>query len=103
MLLKACLNGNRRPDEHSALPLSPHELADDAQRVVAAGAHALHIHPRSGSGELSLAASDVAAALLAVRERCPGIPVGVSTSIYIEADQDRHLQLLRGWTIQPDF
>jgi uncharacterized protein (DUF849 family) len=103
MLLKACLNGNRRPDEHPALPLSPHKLADDAQRVVAAGAQALHIHPRSSRGELSLATSDIAAALLAVRERCPGVPIGVSTSIHIEADPDRRLQLLREWTIQPDF
>src|SRR5215468_1200771 len=47
MLLQACLNGSRTPGEHPALPISPLELARDAQRVIAAGAHALHIHPRN--------------------------------------------------------
>ncbi|MBV9708567.1 MAG: 3-keto-5-aminohexanoate cleavage protein, partial [Chloroflexi bacterium] len=84
MLLKACLNGSRLPGEHPALPLTPQELARDAQLVVAAGTHALHIHPRSTNGEQSLAARDIAAALTAIREHCPGISVGVSTAIWIE-------------------
>ena len=79
MLLQACLNGSRTPGEHPALPISPLELARDAQRVIAAGAHALHIHPRNPQGEQSLAQEDIAAALIAIHEHCPGIPVGVST------------------------
>lgn len=44
MLIKACLNGSRKPGEHPALPLTPEELACDAKSVVAA-AWALHVHP----------------------------------------------------------
>ncbi|GAC1370313.1 MAG: 3-keto-5-aminohexanoate cleavage protein [Ktedonobacteraceae bacterium] len=103
MLLKACLNGSRTPGEHPALPLTPQELAHDAQLVVAAGARALHIHPRSASGAQSLAARDIAAALTAVRAHCPAIPVGVSSTLWIEPDVQRRLQLIQGWTVQPDF
>jgi uncharacterized protein (DUF849 family) len=78
-------------------------LAHDAQLVVAAGAQALHIHPRSANGEQSLTAQDIAAALTAIREHCPGIPVGVSTAIWIEPDVQRRLQLIQEWTVQPDF
>ena len=80
MLLQACLNGSRTPGEHPALPITPQELAQDAQRVVAAGACALHVHPRNVQGEQSLEAQDMAAALIAIRERCPGIPVGVGSA-----------------------
>ena len=50
MLIQACLNGSRTLGEHPALPITPQELARDAQRVVAAGARALHIHPRNTQG-----------------------------------------------------
>jgi uncharacterized protein (DUF849 family) len=103
MLLKACLNGRRSPAEHPAVPITPQELADDAERVVAAGARALHIHPRSTDGAESLAAPDIAAALTAIRERCPGVPVGVSTGIWIEPDAQRRLQRVQAWGVLPNF
>ena len=103
MLLKACLNGSRLPEEHPALPLTPEQLAYDAKRVTAIGVHALHVHPRNPNGEQSLDARDIAAALNAIREHCPGIPVGVSTAISIESDTQHRLQLIRTWIVQPDF
>lgn len=103
MLIKACLNGSREPGEHSALPLTPEELAHDAQLVVAAGAHALHIHPRRADGQQSLAAHDQAAALSAIRAQCPGIPIGVSTIFWIEPDVTSRLQRVQEWTVLPDF
>jgi uncharacterized protein (DUF849 family) len=103
MLLQACLNGSRTPGEHPALPITPQELARDAQRVIAAGAHALHIHPRNPRGEQSLAQEDIATALIAIRERCPGIPVGVSTALWIEPDAGRRLQQIQAWAVLPDF
>lgn len=103
MLLKACLNGSRTPGEHPALPLTPQELAHDARLVVATGAGALHIHPRNATGAQSFAAQDIAAALSAIREHCPGIPVGVSTGIWIEPNVHSRLQRIREWTVLPDF
>lgn len=103
MLIQACLNGSRTPGEHPALPMTPQELAQDAQRVVAVGARALHIHPRSAQGKQSLEAQDIAAALIAIRERCTTIPLGVSTALWIEPDVQHRLQQIQMWTVQPDF
>ncbi|MBA2681637.1 MAG: 3-keto-5-aminohexanoate cleavage protein [Ktedonobacteraceae bacterium] len=103
MLIKACLNGAREPGEHPTLPLTAEDLTLDAALVVAAGAGALHIHPRAADGKQSLAAQDQAAAISAIRARCPGVPVGVSTAIWIEPDVALRLQYVREWTVLPDF
>ena len=103
MLIQACLNGFREPGVHPMLPVSAEELARDAVLVVAAGARALHIHPRDSTGRQSLGASDQAAALIAIRARCPNIPIGVSTAFMIEPDVELRLRRVREWTILPDF
>lgn len=100
MLIKACLNGDRRPGEHPALPLSPAELAEDARRVVDAGMGALHVHPRRPDGSETLEAAG--AAVSAVRAACPGVPVGVSTGAWIEPDVERRLALIESWGSLPD-
>lgn len=43
-MLQACLNGGLQKTAHSAVPVSPDELARDAAAVRAAGANELHIH-----------------------------------------------------------
>jgi len=81
--IKACLNGARSRHEHPAVPVTPAQLAADAAAAVAAGAEAIHLHPRGGDGGESLLASEVGAAVGAVRRACLGIPVGVSTGLWI--------------------
>jgi uncharacterized protein (DUF849 family) len=103
MFLKACLNGSRELGEHPALPITPEELARDAAAVSAAGAQALHIHPRDAAGKQSLTAEDQAAALSAIRQICPGQPVGVSTAFWIEPDVALRLRRVQEWTVLPDF
>ncbi len=106
MLLKACLNGARLPGSHPALPLTPDALAADARQCVDAGAGALHLHPRDGAGEESLAPEQIAAAVRAVRAACPGVPVGVSTGAWIVPLLAERLALIAGWragTAAPDF
>src|ERR671933_2059349 len=103
MLIKACLNGSRAPGAHPALPLTPEQLANAARQTVAAGAGALHVHPRRADGTQSLEAADVAAALVAIRAACPGIPVGISTGIWIEPDGERRRLLVATWKELPDF
>lgn len=83
MTIKACLNGPRGRDEHPAVPIAPHELATAAAAAVAAGAQAIHMHPRDGSGRESLAAADIASAVRAVRLASPGVPIGISTGLWI--------------------
>ena len=85
MLVKACLNGARSPDEHPALPVTPAERAAEASAAVAAG---------------------VAAAVEAVRAACPDVPLGVSTGLWITGgDPERRLAEIAGWAGpgRPDF
>jgi uncharacterized protein (DUF849 family) len=99
-LIKACLNGNREPGAHPALPLTPEELAADGAAAIAAGAQALHIHPRGPDGRESLAAVDEA--VRAVRAAVPGVPIGVSTGAWMEPDVDARAAAVRAWR-EPDM
>ena len=103
-MVKACLNGARAATEHPSLPLSPDQLAAEATAAVAAGAGAVHIHPRDGEGGESLAGEHVGPAVQAIRAACPGIPVGVTTGAWIEPDAERRVALIAGWAEEPpDF
>jgi uncharacterized protein (DUF849 family) len=102
-VLKACLNGGLRRDQHPAVPVTPAELAADAARCRAAGASAVHVHPRGGDGRETLDADAIGAALTAIREACPGLQVGVSTGEWIEPDPAARVAAIRSWTSLPDF
>lgn len=102
-MLQACLNGGRDRDFHAAVPFTADELAKDAVRVIAAGASALHIHPRNADGFESLAAETIGAALRAIRESVPDVPVGVSTHWRIPpGGRARHAQIEQ-WQVLPDY
>lgn len=102
-LLKACVNGDRMRADHPAVPLSPDDLARDAKAVVAAGAGALHIHPRDGGGKQTMGPVQVSSAIAAVRAAVPETPVGVTTIATIEPDPQRRVGLVRKWKERPDF
>lgn len=101
MLLQAALNGDRSRGEHPAVPLTAEELARDAAACAAAGAGAMHIHPRGEEGRERLDAGIVDPAVRAVRAAC-GVPVGVSTGAWIEPDVERRIALVREWEA-PDY
>jgi len=100
LLLQAALNGNR---DHPAVPRTPEQLARDARVVVEAGAHSLHLHAYDAQGRETLAATDCAAALRAVRAVCPGVPLSLTTSASVEPDPDRRRALIAAWTELPDL
>lgn len=102
-MLKACLNGGLRRDQHPAVPLTPAELAADAVRCENTGARAVHVHPRDYDGRETLDAAAVDAAVSALRHACPRLPVGVSTGAWIEADPDARVAAIKAWTELPDF
>ena len=102
-LLKACLNGDRMRADHASIPLTPDDLARDAKAVVAAGAQALHVHPRDTSGRQTLGPRRCAATLTAIRAAVPDVPLGFTTIATIEPDPKRRVTLLRKWTDKPDF
>lgn len=96
MLLQATLNGPLTKTDHPAVPVSVDELARDAQACVAAGARAIHLHPRDPDGRERLDAEIVDAVVVRVREAC-GVPVGVTTGAWIEPDVGRRVDLVRAW------
>jgi uncharacterized protein (DUF849 family) len=99
-LLQAALNGDR---EHPALPRTPAELAAEGRAAVDAGARVLHLHPYDSDGRQTLAAEACAAAVRAVRDACPGIPISLSTSADIEPDPERRHALVAAWTELPEL
>ncbi len=103
VLLKVCLNGSRRPGEHPALPITPAELANAAAAAVAAGADAVHVHPKDGNGADTLDPATVAAVVRAVQAATPGTPVGVTTGAWAAAGPAERLAAVRSWQVLPDF
>ena len=99
-VIKACLNGKREPGAHTALPITPEQLAADGAAAVAAGAQVLHIHPRGPDGRESLSAVDEA--VLAVRAAVPGVAIGVSTGAWMEPDVDARVAAVLTWR-EPDM
>lgn len=102
-LLQACLNGSRTDAEHPGIPRTPDVLAAEGRASVDAGARVLHLHPYDDDAAETLAAEPCAAALRAVHAACPGIPISLSTSADIEADPQRRLELVAGWTELPEL
>lgn len=95
-MLKACLNGPRSPAVHSAIPIRPEQLASDATECAAAGAQAIHLHPRDPDGRESLEPEVVDDVVSRVAAAC-GLPVGVATGAWIEPDPDRRAALVAAW------
>lgn len=102
-MLKACLNGPRTRADHPRLPVTPHEVAADAMAVVAAGAEAIHVHPKDDRGADTVDPAGVATFVTAIREACPGVPLGVTTGAWIVTDPRDRLAAVRRWTVRPDF
>ncbi|MEU4368453.1 3-keto-5-aminohexanoate cleavage protein [Micromonospora chersina] len=102
-VLKGCLNGGRLGAEHSAVPLTPGQLAADAVRCAEVGVAAVHVHPRDARGAESLDPAVIAAAVTAIRAARPGLPVGVSTGAWIAPEPADRVAAVRAWTVLPDF
>jgi uncharacterized protein (DUF849 family) len=99
--LQVALNGDRTKTAHPATPVSVEQLARDASACVAAGARAIHLHPRDHEGFETLDAGVVDDVVAKVRDAC-GVPVGVTTSAEIEPDHERRIELVRAWRA-PDY
>jgi uncharacterized protein (DUF849 family) len=102
-MVQAALNGTRTRAEHPAIPITPAEQATEAHASVAAGAGAIHVHVRDEDGNESLAETDVANTIDAIRTACPGIPIGIGTGAWIIPDLRYRLSVIRSWNTLPDF
>lgn len=102
-LLKACLNGARRPGEHPRLPVAPEEIAADAAAVVAVGAGAIHVHAKDADGVDTLDSDTVGRVVAAVRAAVTDTPVGVTTGAWALPDPAQRVAAVRKWSTLPDF
>lgn len=102
MFLQVSLNGSRTKNDHPAVPVTPHEMARDVNRVFLAGARSVHLHARNEEGGESLHPEPVAATLTAIRQACPGIELALSTADYIVGDPQQRLRLIEAWSVLPD-
>src|SRR5205814_1281260 len=84
------------------LPLSPTALANDAYECRQAGAAAVHIHPRGMGGRETLEPDACAAAIEAIRDQCPGLPIGLTTGLWIVGNSAPRQALIEGWTVLRD-
>jgi uncharacterized protein (DUF849 family) len=100
-VLKAALNGDRKPGCHPALPIDADQLAADSVSCVRAGADAIHLHVRGRDGLETLDPEVVNKVVRRVRASV-SVPVGVSTGSWIEPDPDRRAEAVSLWT-EPDM
>jgi uncharacterized protein (DUF849 family) len=101
VLLKAAINGTRGASDHPAVPVDARACAEDAVACAAAGAGAIHLHPRGPDGAETLEAVVVDEVVAAVREASQ-LPVGVSTGAWIEPDVTARVAAVHAWS-EPDF
>ncbi|GAA4906416.1 3-keto-5-aminohexanoate cleavage protein [Streptomonospora salina] len=102
MRIVACLNGDRRPEAHPALPVSSEQVVAEARAAVEAGADEIHVHPRDGAGAESLEPQAVAPLLRLLRAELPDVPVSVTTALSSEPDPVRRYDLVQRWSALPD-
>ena len=100
VFLQVALNGDRR---HGAVPRDPDAIGRDAEASVAAGAHAVHVHAYDDAGKQTLDAAECGAVVRAIRTRCPGVPISLTTSAMIAPDPVLRLAAVRSWAELPDL
>ncbi|MHA6751160.1 3-keto-5-aminohexanoate cleavage protein [Dermacoccus nishinomiyaensis] len=103
MLLKVCANGARDISEHPALSGDPDEVAAECARAIAAGAGAIHAHPKDDQGEESLNPPDVDRWVAVMRQHCPNAPIGVTTGAWAMPDVAARIHAIDAWQELPDF
>ena len=100
VFLQVALNGDR---QHDAVPKSPEAIGADAEAAVKAGAHSVHVHAYDEAGRETLSATECGAVVKAIRARCAGVPISLTTSATIIPDPMQRLAVVRSWTDFPDL
>ena len=100
-VLHGALNGGLSKSDHSGVPVTCEELAQDAQASSQEGAEAFHIHPRDKEGRETLDPETIDRTVNEVK-KASGCQVGVSTGAWILPDTRRRVALIQKWKA-PDF
>ena len=80
--------------DNSALPVTPEEIAEDAERCLDAGASIVHVHARDAEGRPTWRAEVYAEIVGKIRERRPDAIVCVSTSGRLWSEFERRAEVL---------
>jgi len=80
--------------DNPAVPVTPSEIVEDAERCVRAGASIVHVHARDDDGAPTWRAAVYAEIVGGIRERCPGAIVCVSTSGRSWKELERRAEVL---------
>lgn len=102
-MIKVCVNGARSPTEHPRISGDPMITAAEAAAGIAAGAAAVHVHPKSADGHDSLRGSEVDRVVAALRITCPEAPIGVTSGAWAAPAVADRLAAIASWTVLPDF
>lgn len=100
VFLQVALNGDR---QHDAVPKSPEAIGAAAEASVSAGAQSVHVHAYDDAGRETLSSTECGATIRAIRARCPGVPISLTTSATIISDPVERLAVVRSWTELPDL
>src|SRR5688572_6620133 len=100
IFLQVALNG---ASVHSATPRTPQAVADASLEVVRAGAHSVHVHAFDQAGRETLEPKACGHVLRAIRRRCPGLPISLTTSAAIVPDPHERLRQIQAWEELPDL
>jgi uncharacterized protein (DUF849 family) len=100
IFLQAALNGDR---QHPAVPKTAGKIAEDVKAAIDAGADSAHVHAFDDNGEETMDAVACSRVLKAIRYRCPGVAVSLTTSATIVPDPDKRIAIVQTWTDFPDL
>jgi uncharacterized protein (DUF849 family) len=100
IFLQAALNGDRI---HPAAPRSPTAIAEAARAAIDAGAQSVHVHAFDDAGRETLGGAACAKVLRAIRVRCPGTLISLTTSATIVGHPGERLRLVAAWEEMPDL
>lgn len=100
IFLQAALNGD---SIHPATPRTPVAIAEAARAAVDAGARSVHVHAFDDAGRETLDGAACARVVRAIRARCPGFPISLTTSAAIVADPGERLRIITAWKELPEL
>jgi uncharacterized protein (DUF849 family) len=99
MFVKAALNGGRRKENNSAVPLSPREIALESVEAMKAGADVVHVHARTVDGEQTIHPDHIAAMIGAIRAVDDSIVVGTTTGLWTCGGEHlERMRLIEAWS-----
>ena len=100
IFLQAALNGD---SVHAAAPRTPAAIAEATRAAVDAGAQSVHVHAFDDAGRETLDGTACATVLRAIRARCAGIPISLTTSAAIVRDPGERFRMVEAWREMPDL